>query len=287
MQKEIEAAQALQAARLASEQAARLAAEQAAKRTPEATLARWWADGWPIVAGAIGLAVLIAALLAWRRRRAADEPQEWMRAATATEPPVPSRRAVPEMDVRTASPAPDIDTAPPAHAGPKASSAPTAVAVADLSHVTEEAGVYLAFNRVDQAIGVLEEHIRTVPDSLPATWLMLFDLYRGQGRETRFRELASEFERRFNAQAPDWESHPPTAEAEGMDAVPRAVPQRSEIVHAEHFGVPGTPRPPAQLAATAATATRRPPALDLELELDRDMLDAAPPAPPSAASGRS
>jgi hypothetical protein len=285
MQKEIEAAQALQAARLA--------AEEAAKRTPEATLARWWAEGWPIVAGAIGLALLIAALLAWRRRRPPEEYQEWMPAATAAEPPVPPRPAASQPGVRTASPAqpaPDVATAPPARAGPDTSSRPTAVAVSDLSHVTEEAGVYLAFNRVDQAIEVLEEHIRTVPDSPPAAWLMLFDLYRRQGRETQFRKLANEYPRRFNAPAPDWESHPATADAGGVEAFPRVVPQRSEIAHAEPFGAPGTPRPPtspAQLAAAAATATRRPPTLDLELELDRDMLDAARPAPPSATSGRS
>ena len=47
------------------------------------------------------------------------------------------------------------------------------VAVSELSHVTEEAGVYLAFNRVDRAIEVLEQHIKTSPGTLPAAWMML------------------------------------------------------------------------------------------------------------------
>lgn len=312
MQKDIEAAQALQAARLA--------ADEAAKRTPEATIARWWADGWPILAGIFGLAVLIAAVLAWRRRRPADEHHEWMHAAAATEPP--------------AQPVPDARTAPPPRPGPDPSGKPTAVAVSELTHVTEEAGVYLAFNRVDRAIEVLEQHIRNAPASLPAAWLMLLELYRRQGRETDFRNVGSEFHRRFNAQTPDWESYPPPSDADGVEAFPHVVAQLasswgtaecrayldrllrdnregrrtgfslgayedlvflrqlSEIVHAEPPGARGgarLPRPPAQAAAAAgpATAAKRPPTLDLELELDRDMLDTMRPTPPSDSSGRS
>jgi hypothetical protein len=71
------------------------------------------------------------------------------------------------------------------------------------AHVTEEAAVYLAFNRVDRAIDVLREHIGTQPRSLPAAWLMLLDLYRSNSREQEFGRLAQEFHQHFNSQAPN------------------------------------------------------------------------------------
>jgi hypothetical protein len=117
-----------------------------------------------------------------------------------------------------------VPQAPPSRQGPDRREPSPAVAVSELSHITEEAGVYLAFNRVDRAIEVLQLHIRTVPGSLPAAWLMLLDLYRKQAREKEFRELAEQFHLRFNAAAPGWESLPPPDETDrGLESLPDVV----------------------------------------------------------------
>jgi len=98
--------------------------------------------------------------------------------------------------------------------------------VSELSHVTEEAGVYLAFNRVDRAIEVLQQHIRKAAGSLPAAWLMLLDLYRKEGRDKDFRELAQDFHLRFNAAVPAWDDFPQQDQRDlGLEAFPHIVRQ--------------------------------------------------------------
>ena len=195
LQSEMQAAQATEAARLA--------AEEAARSTPQAILGRWWNGSWPIFAAVLGLAALVAVGLGWKRRRSMPGSPVWPDVIA------PPDRRVPPLATSTvvvAPPVPHADSPPPNAPSleSKADSAP--VAVSEPSHVTEEAGVYLAFNRVDRAIEVLREHIRTQPRSLPAAWLMLLDIYRSNGREPEFRHLAAEFQQRFNAQAPKWET---------------------------------------------------------------------------------
>jgi hypothetical protein len=229
MQQEMRATEALAAA-----QAQRIAAESAARAaTPQATLLRWWGDAWPLLAALIGLAALIAAGLTWKRSRTTTEPPSWQAEPASTaqrgggaEPPMPAAAAV-AAGATTTGPA----TVSPAR-GP-VTIAPAQISevdVSELSHVTEEAGVYLAFNRVDRAIEVLQEHIHAKPRSIPAAWLMLLDLYRTQGREDEFRKLADEFHHHFNAETPRWETYPRQEQAErGLEAFPHLI-QRLIVV---------------------------------------------------------
>ena len=218
MQQEIVAAQALQAARTA--------AADAAKASPQATIGRWWSDGWPVLATVIGLAVLIAAGLSLRRRRTLAGPPALIRDAAPAERAAPARPEPPRPPAGARDAVRAVPQAPPPRQGPDRREQSTAVAVSELSHITEEAGIYLAFNRVDRAIEVLQLHVRTVPASLPAAWMMLLDLYRKQGLEKEFRELAEQFHVRFNAAVPSWESLPPPAEDDlGLESLPHIVRQ--------------------------------------------------------------
>ncbi len=329
MQQEITAAQALQAARLA--------AEEAAKATPTETIRRWWSDGWPIIAMAIGIALLLAAgLLGMRRRRGMADTPVWMPPVAPGEPP--RMRAEPRPATAASGAARAAALAAQARQGPDTRGAQaTAVAVSELSHVTEEAGVYLAFNRVDRAIEVLQQHIHSGGGTLPAAWLMLLDLYRKQGSDKDFRELAQDFHLRFNAAIPVWDNFPAENEADrGLEAFPHIISQLvsswgtaecrgllDRLLHdnrdgrrtgfslpayedilflrqlAEHLGadagtataVRRVPRSGATAGpvtgATPPAASKLPMALDLELELDRDMLDSAkvprPGGPPPKA----
>ncbi len=220
MQQEMRATEALQAA-----QSARIAAENAAKASPQATVGRWWNESWPLLFGIVGLALLIAAVLSYRRRRAAASGQWWLEPPAqggAESPqraprPAPVAAAAPLKSVEASSPKPQVTAAP---------ATATAVDVSELSPATEEAGVYLAFNRPDRAIEVLREHIRAAPRSAPAAWLMLLDLYHAQGNEPEFRELAQEFHAQFNAQAPAWDAYRPLAESDrGLEAFPHIIRQ--------------------------------------------------------------
>ena len=80
-----------------------------------------------------------------------------------------------------------------------------ALAVSELSHVTEEARVFVALGHPDRAIEVLQEHIRRLPRSMPAAWLMLLGLHHARGNRPEFRRLAEDFHVHFNVQTPLWE----------------------------------------------------------------------------------
>ena len=207
-------------------------AERQVTATPQAVLGTWWHGSWPFFAAVVGLAALIAAGLGWKRRRTSSGATLWPGVAGA-EPgrTIAVAEAVAEL---SASPprtsAAEVPRAKPSLPKPVASETVLtaihnpSVAVSELSHVTEEAGVYLAFKRVDRAVEVLREHIRTQPHSLPAAWLMLLDIYRTNGREAEFEALAREFHRQFNAQTPTWENAAPnTSEDGGLESIPRVL----------------------------------------------------------------
>jgi hypothetical protein len=69
---------------------------------------------------------------------------------------------------------------------------------------------------------VLQDHIRLLPRSMPAAWLMLLDLYHQGGETARsFRKLADSVSWHFNVRAPLWEEF--TGEdslAGGIDTFP-------------------------------------------------------------------
>ena len=211
---------------IAAEAAARRAAEEAAKSTPLVVATRWWESNWPIFAAIIGLASLVAGGLLWRRRRVPIAGGEWpitglpadRFAASAQFEPVEgsfTQAGGEPPDARQAAGRPD---------------AGQAVAVSELSQVTEEARVYLALDRPDRAMHVLREHITEQPRSMPAAWLMLLDLYRRHGKEKEFRQLAEEFHLHFNAQTPLWDHFAGNDDADaGLEAFPHVVAQVVEL----------------------------------------------------------
>jgi len=126
MQQELGVVPAEQAARIATENAAKAgtpatnaampapkAAPQDTQATPQEMLGRWWDGSWPIVGALVGLAALIAAGLAWRRRRASAGSDEWVPKATDPErikaPPGAAKAAAPvAQSGSTAQPAAPI-----------------------------------------------------------------------------------------------------------------------------------------------------------------------------------
>ena len=203
-----------------------------------ATTSTAWYDNWPLIVGGIGIVALMTAWLLVRVRRAATarraEPPPTAYDTLAAMEPVPSMTP-PAAPAGARSDVGQPVAATPAvrEAGAPETAAPrlrpknetTAIDVEELSHVTEEAGVYLHFNRPDAAINVLRDHIARTSKSLPAAWLMLLDLYYREKRELDFRDLAEAFHSHFNVRAPDWDGYGKLREGEtgGLESFPHLV----------------------------------------------------------------
>lgn len=216
--------------------AARLAAEEAARNSPLAVATRWWESNWPILVAALGLASLIAGVLVFRRRRipgtmtewpiTAAPPERFAAAPPVTQPPCSLTQSGHDPDDLSPAAGPAAMGVPAAAGATRRVDAAHAVAVSELSQVTEEARVYLALDRPDRAMAVLREHIADQPRSMPAAWLMLLDLYHTHGKEREFAELAEAFHQQFNAQTPTWASYPEhEANDAGIEAFPHVIRQ--------------------------------------------------------------
>jgi hypothetical protein len=175
----------------------------------------WWRANWPLLAAIIGLPLLLAAGLLWRRGRdVVIHIPEGRAAGSATRRETPSVAPSPpplrNPPAGVANPESEIEIAPPPpkkspHRAPASGDAANALAVSELLHVTEEARVYVALGHPERAIEVLNEHIRELPRPMPAAWLMLLDLYHANGLRQEFRQLAEDFHVQCNVQTPLWE----------------------------------------------------------------------------------
>jgi len=231
---------------------AQRATDAAAKAAPPVVATGWWADqNWPLLSTIFGLPVLLAGSLLWRRRQQRDADEPWLADSAATvaanDPATRMRSAAPALQNAAAgmsaaasqgAPVAASRVAPvaasqlePAHrrsslSARAARDGASALAVSELLHVTEEARVYVALGRPERAIAVLNDHIRDVPRSMPAAWLMLLELYHASGRQQDFRRLAEEFHLHCNVKAPPWEDFTPSESAEGgLETFPHILRQ--------------------------------------------------------------
>jgi hypothetical protein len=125
-----------------------------------------------------------------------------------------------------AAPAP----ATPSKRAPVAPGAGDALAVSELSQATEAARVYVELGHHDRAIEVLQEHIRKLPRSMPAAWLMLLGLYRATDRRQKFRRLAEGFHLHFNVETPLWDGFAPDDPGSaGLAAFPHILKQVADL----------------------------------------------------------
>ena len=210
----------------AATEAARAPAAPAKPEPPPAP--SWWEQNELLIGAIVGLPLLIAAFLLWRRRHEAKQDDLW-RTHTASIRPDTLSRASQLRNAPAGLVMPERRTAAPGAPGASmemegpvaARDAVDALAVSELSHVTEEARVFMALGHNDRAIDVLQDHIRRLPRSMPAAWLMLLDLYHQAGNRAEFRKLADNFHTHFNVRAPLWEEFvAESALTGGIDAFP-------------------------------------------------------------------
>jgi hypothetical protein len=214
MQQEL---RATEAAQRAAAEAAKVPGPAPPAPAPTPATAGTWSDqNWPLVSAIAGLPLLVALALLWRRRSLREPTAEWPSGrVTPTETPATPAGTVFESGLQNtaagmaAPTGPGFEPAPPKRTPrrtPVARDSASALAVSELLHVTEEARVYVALGHPERAIGVLNEHLRQVPRSMPAAWLMLLGLYHASGRQQDFHRLAEEFHLHCNVQAPVWET---------------------------------------------------------------------------------
>jgi hypothetical protein len=78
--------------------------------------------------------------------------------------------------------------------------------VGEIESIVEEARVYVALGRSEQAILMLNDYIESHPRVSIHPWLYLLDLYRAGGRKQEFSALAKRLHQSFNIMAPAWEA---------------------------------------------------------------------------------
>ena len=75
----------------------------------------------------------------------------------------------------------------------------------EISSVAEEAAIFFANDRPDQAISALLQYVKESTEQQDyQSWLMLFDLYQLQGMQQAYEELALDFVVKFERSPPAW-----------------------------------------------------------------------------------
>ncbi len=216
---------------------AALASEEATKVPLVPSDPGWWKANWPLLTAIIGLPLLLAAGLLWRRGRGVviRIPEERAPGTATIRRDAKSVAPLRNPPAGVANPESEIEMAPPApkrspRRAPASGDGANALAVSELLHVTEEARVYVALGHPERAVEVLNEHIRQLPQPMPAAWLMLLDLYHANGLRQEFRQLAEDFHVQCNVQTPLWDEFGANElEDGGIETFPHILRQIVEL----------------------------------------------------------
>lgn len=91
----------------------------------------------------------------------------------------------------------------------------------ELHDVQQEADFFSSLGEYDRAIDVLRSHIQANPETSAVAWLDLVEIYHRLGRREDFDWVRREFQRRFNAKVPEFDSY--SLENAGIEAYDNAM----------------------------------------------------------------
>lgn len=97
------------------------------------------------------------------------------------------------------------------------------VNVEELFDIQQQADFFISLGQNDQAIEVLENHIRENAQTSPLVYLDLLKLYHRQEKRTEYRDLTDEFTRLFNADVPKFDAF--KDETRGIEAYEATLSQ--------------------------------------------------------------
>lgn len=199
----------------------------------------------------LGLAVLLAALVAWiawrwQRARELERVGRWFEAqgdSVQSPEPAPVQPPADSAGKRSAAPVPvpAAAAAQPTTSASRSAPAPASaqrrgpasawggnsefhasrggamrmVGVEELIDVHDKADFFLSIGETDQALALLEAHVHDQVETGALAWMDLLELYHSRGKRAEFERLRAEFGQRFAAQVPDFEHFDqPTASLE-------------------------------------------------------------------------
>ena len=227
------------------------------------------------------LALLLAAMVVtwWLRRGEREGYREWWRrgdSAAAGRTAAPAASRVEDVDLRvdesmfdSLKPVPRMPVvvpaavAVPARASVPAGAAPNStfhssfqssqaasmrmVKAEELVDIQQQADFFMSLGQTEQAIDVLESHIRTNVETSALVWLDLLAIYRALKRRQDYERLRGDFQRVFNAEVPTYDSTPTVSG--GLEDYPRALsrisalwpsPKVMDVIEESIFRKPGT-----------------------------------------------
>lgn len=80
------------------------------------------------------------------------------------------------------------------------------VSVEELIDLEQQAEFFVVLGQDDAAIDLLEGHVQNTTGASPLPFLKLMDIYRRVGKRAAYERVQAEFNQRFNAYAPAWDS---------------------------------------------------------------------------------
>jgi len=93
----------------------------------------------------------------------------------------------------------------PSMSSPSASAATRAVSVEELIDLEQQAEFCVALSQDDEAIALLQDHVRSTGGSSVLPYLKLLEIYKRRGDQSSYAALRSAFSQRFGAAPPSWE----------------------------------------------------------------------------------
>jgi pilus assembly protein FimV len=119
--------------------------------------------------------------------------------------PAPSKQTLHEL-VPDAAGVSALATSAPAVLASRSAEPLREVSVEELIDLEQQAEFFVVLGQDDAAIGLLESHVTNTTGASPLPFLKLLEIYRRLGRRSDYERVQSQFNLRFNAHAPSWES---------------------------------------------------------------------------------
>ncbi len=80
------------------------------------------------------------------------------------------------------------------------------ITVEELIDLEQQAEFFVVLGQDDAAVELLESHVQNTAGASPLPYLKLLEIYQRLGRKTQYQQVQADFNGRFNAYAPSWES---------------------------------------------------------------------------------